>query len=133
VLTADEALVEFLLTEDRLFTFFVRSTGITAFSQPVKRADLDRRVRLLREAVNIAGDTRDNTAAMFASLNSILIDPLEQRGLLKGLKRLILVPHGSLNYVPYAALRPAASSRYLVEDYSLAEVPSASSLIAIRS
>jgi len=41
---------------------------------------------------------------------------------------LVIVPHGVLHYVPFAALRNRDTGRYLVQDYTLIHVPSASSL-----
>jgi len=42
--------------------------------------------------------------------------------------RLILVPHGKLHYIPFAALRDPDTGRYLIEDYVLSYAPSASAL-----
>jgi len=42
--------------------------------------------------------------------------------------RLILIPHGQLHYIPFAALRDPGTGRYLVEDYVLTYAPSASTL-----
>jgi CHAT domain-containing protein len=42
--------------------------------------------------------------------------------------RLVLVPHGVLHYVPFAALRDRRSGRYLVEEYTLTYAPSATTL-----
>jgi CHAT domain-containing protein len=39
---------------------------------------------------------------------------------------LILIPHGELHYLPFAALRDPQSGRYLIEDFALAYAPSAS-------
>ncbi len=47
--------------------------------------------------------------------------------------RLILVPHGVLHYVPFAALHDAGSGHYLIEDYTLSYIPSASALRFLRS
>ncbi|HEX7678100.1 MAG TPA: CHAT domain-containing protein, partial [Thermoanaerobaculia bacterium] len=47
--------------------------------------------------------------------------------------RLILVPHNVLHYVPFAALHDAGSNRYLIEDYTLSYIPSASALRFLRS
>jgi len=46
---------------------------------------------------------------------------------------LIIVPHASLHYLPFAALWDAANSRYLVEDYAITYIPSASALPLIRA
>jgi CHAT domain-containing protein/tetratricopeptide (TPR) repeat protein len=41
---------------------------------------------------------------------------------------LLLLPHDSLHYLPFAALRNPATGRYLVEDFTLSYAPSASVL-----
>jgi CHAT domain-containing protein len=47
-------------------------------------------------------------------------------------RRLIVVPHGVLHYVPFAALRNPATGRYLIEDYTITYAPSASALRFMR-
>jgi CHAT domain-containing protein len=46
--------------------------------------------------------------------------------------RLIIVPHGILNYVPFEALMPKPD-HFLVEDYAISYAPSASSLAFLRA
>jgi tetratricopeptide (TPR) repeat protein len=46
--------------------------------------------------------------------------------------KLILVPHGPLHYVPFAALRDPKNGRYLLEDFTLTYAPSASALRYLR-
>jgi CHAT domain-containing protein len=58
-----------------------------------------------------------------------LIAPLRNR--IRG-TRLLLVPHGALHYVPFAALRDPETGRYLVEDLTIAYVPSASTIRFLR-
>lgn len=48
-------------------------------------------------------------------------------------RRLVLVPHDVLHYLPFAALRNPATGRHLIEDYTLTYLPSASVLGALRS
>jgi CHAT domain-containing protein len=50
-----------------------------------------------------------------------------------GTRSLIIVPHAVLSYAPFAALRNPATGRYLVEDFDILHLPSASSLPALRS
>ncbi len=47
-------------------------------------------------------------------------------------KRLMIVPHGELHYVPFAALYDGKRGRYLVEDYPITYVPSASTIRFLR-
>jgi tetratricopeptide (TPR) repeat protein len=47
-------------------------------------------------------------------------------------ERLMIVPHGVLHYVPFAALRNAETSHYLVQDYTLMFAPSASAIQFLR-
>lgn len=47
--------------------------------------------------------------------------------------KLILIPHGELHYLPFAALRNPRTGRFLVEDYTLTYAPSASTLRFLRA
>ncbi|MBV9496399.1 MAG: CHAT domain-containing protein [Acidobacteria bacterium] len=47
--------------------------------------------------------------------------------------RLLIIPHGPLHYVPFAALRDPTTRRYLIEDYTLLHGPSASSLRFLKA
>ncbi len=48
-------------------------------------------------------------------------------------RRLLIVPHGALHYVPFAALRDPETGRYLIEDFTLTYAPSASALRFLRA
>jgi CHAT domain-containing protein len=132
-LARDEGLIEFLLTDDKLFTFVVTTRGVSGFVRAVDRADIERRVRLTRAGIDRGGTEKGHNDPLLEGLWNQIIDPIEKRGLLSGVRRLILVPHRSLNYLPFAALKRPANGRHLVEDYSIAHVPSASALVALRS
>ncbi|MEA2344946.1 MAG: hypothetical protein QOF63_3115 [Thermoanaerobaculia bacterium] len=47
--------------------------------------------------------------------------------------KLVIVPHGVLHYVPFAALRNRETNRYLIEDYTITYAPSASALRFLRA
>lgn len=61
----------------------------------------------------------------FAALFAPLRDRIRHR-------RLIVIPHGVLHQIPFAALRDPKSGRYLIEDYTLLFAPSASTLPFLR-
>ena len=46
--------------------------------------------------------------------------------------RLIIVPHGALHYLSFAAFRDPSTGRYLIEDYTITYAPSASSIRFLR-
>jgi CHAT domain-containing protein len=62
-----------------------------------------------------------------------LLGEVRGNGDLTDTRRLIIVPHGALTYLPFAALWHEQSGRYLAEEYSLSFLPSAASLPALRS
>jgi len=62
----------------------------------------------------------------FDQLIAPLLDSIRHR-------KLIIVPHGVLHYVPFAALRNRRTQRYLIDDYTLTHAPSASALRFLRA
>jgi CHAT domain-containing protein len=127
-----EALLEYHVAAERVVVFVVTGAGVRNLSVEVSRPDLIRRARLARELLGRrdAGSAPDD---LLTALHEILVAPLEQAGLLQGTRRLVVVPHSALAYLPFAALRRGASGRYLVEDYSVLQLPTAASLPALRS
>ncbi len=59
-----------------------------------------------------------------------LFSPLKTK---LGSTRVVLVPHGVLHYLPFATLRDPDTGRYLLEDYTLSYLPSASALPFLRA
>lgn len=128
ILASDEALLELLVAEDRVFGFVVTRAGLTAFESRITQQNLASRVRLARAALARPGGAPGD-APVLESLHALLIAPAR---LAAGVRRLVVVPHGVLSYLPFAALRDSASGRYLVESHSILYVPSAGALPALR-
>jgi CHAT domain-containing protein len=59
--------------------------------------------------------------------------PARRSGALAGIRSLIVVPHGALAYLPFAALVDGETGRYLIERYALLTLPSAASLAVLRA
>ena len=133
VLRPDEAVVEFLVTPERVIAFVVTRSGIGSVATGIARNDLARRVRLALDLLGQPGGPADAPREVLIALHATLITPIERAGLLRGVRRVIVVPHSVLAYLPFAALQREGSGRYLVEEYSLLHVPSAAALGALRA
>lgn len=127
-----EVLLDYLVTEDQLIVFVLRSTGINVVRQPLYSAALTARVGLLRDVWGSPTSDWHWGLGAAKALHRTLIAPVAKAGLLRGASRLLIVPHGILGQVPFAALVDSATGHYLVQDYSILELPSASSLPALR-
>jgi CHAT domain-containing protein/predicted negative regulator of RcsB-dependent stress response len=128
-LAPDAALIEYVIGDADLTVFVLTRENLLATTVPVRAIDLEAKVALLRDLIQKANSDRWLKPA--ESLRRILIDPVENAGWLKGIRRVYVVPHGILHYLPLAVLpRPTpAGIRYLIEDYSISYLPAAASLV----
>ncbi len=136
MLPQDETLIEYYYHGDDLFAFAV--TKDTVKGVKIDGKGLDKEVETFRK--HIINSLKSNRTARqargltvvhsstVANLNSTT-DALYRRvfapveGLIKT-KNVILVPHGSLHYLPFNALK--SDKDYLINRYSLSVLPSAS-------
>ncbi len=127
-LPADKALVEYVVADEGVSIFVIRSTGIQAKTVPIRAIDLAGKVELIRDL--IVREAGTDWQAPAASLHQTLIAPIEQAGWLAGVHHLYLVPHGILHYVPFAALPRGREkgARLVVSDYVIAFLPAAAAL-----
>jgi len=131
-MAADEALLHYTLTRDRLVVFVARSDGFETIRIPVTPQDLTSRVRLLRELWSSPRPAAERGLPAAQGLHRLLVGPMVEAGLLEGVSRLVIVPHGVLEQLPFQALHDPATERFLVEDYVISYAPSASALSALR-
>jgi len=128
-----EALLEYYVMPGGVRIFVVTPGGVTVQSRATSAADLARQVRLARE---LAGSADDGSGpapdAVLRRLHAELLGPVIESGELRGVTRLIVVPHDMLAYLPFAALRDGATGRYAAEDYVILDLPSAGSLPGLR-
>lgn len=124
----DDALVEYLVDDDRLMIFVLRSDGIEAVVTQIRYADLVAKIRLVRELMQSPGNPHWWEPA--ASLADILLRPLREQQLLEGVTHLVLIPHDILNYLPFAALPLGDTPRdpLLMERFTLSYLPTATLL-----
>lgn len=118
-LAADEAVVAFHTLPDRLVAWVLTRDGVreVRFPTALPRADLVKLVEAYRAAL-----IGRNTGIVTASdqIGRLLLAPLQ----IPAGKRLLIVPHGPLHYLPFQALR--LDGKYLIERNPVALAPSVS-------
>jgi len=118
-LTPDTTLVEYFVTGDRTFAFIITRNSFNAVPIEVTQAELAEQIQLFRDFANLD----DAHPAELQQLHQWLIAPLKPY---LTTNNLIIVPHGVLHYLPFAALTDG--SRYLNDDYVISLLPSANTL-----
>jgi CHAT domain-containing protein len=117
LIPADETLIEYFGTEDRLFAFIVTREGIRGLklgaTQVGKEIDGFRKTLMLRNSKEFK--------ATGQILYRELIKPLE--GMITS-KNLTIVPHGALHYLPFNAL--CSNEGFLIDSYTIRVLPSGS-------
>ena len=131
-LPAGKALIEYVVGRRQVAIFLMRHDGVHALLEPIRSVDLESKVTLLRDLLRHPDSTEWELPAQ--SLRHLLVDPVEKAGWLRGASDLVIVPHGYLYYLPFAALvRPTpGGGRFLVEDYVISYLPAAAALAMSR-
>ena len=131
-LKTDEAILEYQVLEDSLLIFVGRRSGVTLIEVALPTGGLQRRVRLARELLGTRGGQMERPFPVLCGLEGLLIQPARRIGALKGIHRLVIVPHGMLTYLPFAALVDSTTGRFLAQDFEILTLPSAAALDALR-
>ena len=127
-----EALLEYLVTPTRVIVFVVARTGVRVAQVQLGADDLSTRVRVASGLLAKPGSSSVAARGVMQELHAVLFSPAVRAALPEGTRRLLVVPHSVLSYLPFAALRDAATGHYLVEDYDVLRLPSASALPTLR-
>jgi len=130
-----EVLLHYLVGDEQAFAFVVTREGTWATRLASSPAALATRVRLARRLLaGPASGAGGDPAEVLEALHTELIGSadgagrLDGAGFLDGARRLIVVPHGVLTYLPFAALRNPATGRWLAEETELGHLPDATML-----
>jgi CHAT domain-containing protein len=119
MLQADEVVVAYHALPDRLMAWTLSKDGVreASFATALKRADLVRLVDAYRDALI---KLNPNAGRIGEQIGQLLLAPL---GIPAG-KRVIIIPHGPLHYLPFQALR--LDGQYLIERNPISIAPSIS-------
>jgi len=122
-LTDDETIIEYYGNNKQMFAFLLSRRGVGAVR--INTKDLDRNIQNFRLAISNA--EKQGYINYSKRLYSQLIYPLTSQ--LRG-TNLIIVPHGNLHYIPFAALHN--NKNYLIDQYTISVLPSASVMRYLR-
>lgn len=117
-------LLEISLGEPRSYLWAVSSSGFRAYPLPGRG-----RIEALARQVHAALEQPQGDPKAVAELGRLLLGPLAP---LPRDARLVVVPEGTLLYVPFAALSPRPGAPPLIESHEVVQLPSAAVLRAIR-
>lgn len=124
LLDTETTLLEYFVTERGALLWVVTRGGAQVLELASGESALAGAVKELRDA--IAGHLRpDQVERPATALYETLLS--QARPHLRGSNKLIIVPHGVLHYLPWAAVR-SPEGKWLVEEYTLVTLPSASVL-----
>lgn len=132
-LAPDEALIEYMLMPARLLAFVVTRDSVRVVSTDIVSGALVQRVRLLADLWGRSGANWELGLAASRSLYKTLVAPIQATGALRGVRHLVIVPHGILGQVPFAALQDDVKGKFLVQDYSVIHLPAAAALPPLRA
>ena len=130
-------LVEYLLGDKRSLLWVVTRDRVTVSVLP-PRKELEERIETFRKALSehVSALTLEQSLTRINALGLALYDlifrPIE--GEVRSSNKLIIVPDGTLSYLPFEALVTASSrgkASYLVEKFAMVYGPSASALVTV--
>ena len=132
VLDRDTVLLEYALGEARSYVWVVTPSGLHSYVLP-ERSQIEKlAVRLYRMiAARLPAGGPDNYQTPALALSGILLAPAREQVVNK---RLVIVPDGVLQVVPFNVLPSPGSESYepLIVEHELVTVPSASTVALLR-
>jgi len=132
-LGADEALLEYFILPDSLLIFVVTRDSVRTVTSSVAAEDLVASVRLARDLMGRRGVQTAQVLPVLEALYDRLVRPALAELSADRIRRLLIVPHATLAYLPFSALHDGTTGQHLVERYVLLHLPTASALPALRA
>lgn len=129
LLDSGTAILEFAVLRGVIIGFVVTRDQFRLFEVPVTPVGLDSRIQ---NYVDLLGRDDEGWKAVSVRLEKELIAPA--RGLMDGkIRNLVIVPDGTMNYLPFETLVVEQTDRFLIEDFAVSYAPSATVYAQLRS
>jgi CHAT domain-containing protein/tetratricopeptide (TPR) repeat protein len=128
-LRPDQALIEYVVGMRQVTIFVLTRSRLVALEVPSDQDDVNSRLELLRNVLQQRHN--DRWVMPSQSLADTLLQPVIDKGWLNDVSQLYLVPHGMLNYLPFALLpiEDESGRRPVIARFALALLPAATSLL----
>jgi len=126
VLSSDMTLIEYFVLGNRTLAWVVDRERAHCVELKISADTLRGDVTYFRDLI---AQRSSDEQTVSARLREVLIAPLERY---IRHPSLVIVPHGPLHYLPFAALWSTAKKHFLIEDYTITVAPSASTLRFMR-
>jgi CHAT domain-containing protein len=118
----DRVVVEYEVLDDRLAIFTFDRLNLSGTTVSVPRRTVERTAHAFFSAL-VDRHSQEEVDAYARQLFSWLVAPIRMR--LAHVRTVVLIPDDILQQVPFAALIDPATHRYLIEDHTLIDAPSA--------
>ena len=134
LLDGDTILIEYFIGMENRFIFLVTQEKVLAVPLKIDSKKLFQKIRDFRNRA-VEGITLDRLLSKayekpLSELYEFLVQPIE--GEIFGKKRLVIIPHGMLHYLPFQALL-SRERKYLIESFCISYLPSATVLKYARA
>jgi CHAT domain-containing protein len=132
VLDPDTALLRFALGTPRSYLWLVTRDSMRTVTLP-ERSVIDRAARRVHELIGLpprtGADDQQPLQAAVRELSALLLAPLGSR---PAAQRLLIVPEGSLQLIPFVVLPEPGGESPLIRRYEIVTLPSATTLAVLR-
>jgi CHAT domain-containing protein/Tfp pilus assembly protein PilF len=134
-LKPDEVLLEYLLSDSASTVFVVTRDTVAAIDLHVTHDALANLVEFARRTIEKPGASSTELWRIpLRRLYLDLIQPVEQRGYLRGKRTLVIAPHSELHFLPFGALiQSGRADHFLIEQMQVLYTPSASAWVQLSA
>ena len=130
-LKSEELLLDIIMTDSTIIIFAISSEKYNIFEIPYNRGPFETRVKKLKDELSQPMNP-NNYIEDIQYISNLLLTPLS--GMFKRSRRLIVVPDGVLNGIPFTLLSKSTKNYYpLIMEYEIVLTPSLSYLVKQRS
>lgn len=129
VLMDDEAILEYILGKNESYLLYLTKSEIAIYPLPPGE-EIENLVDIMRSKLTTPAYNETSYSKTAGKLYDILIAPLEEK--LSGVTRLLIIPTGKLNFLPFEALKKSGSENFVASRFETRYAPGLSILKMVK-